>query len=618
MIHVRVEEARALLPMDNNGLSDPYCKFLFNKKKYRTKTVQKTLYPNWDTGFSISAKRSELKTKVLFKVFDEDFASQNDHIGEYAFDFGKLLEGPIAGWFDLKDKDGNADKPRGQIRVKITYTQSEDNLASSHSALAQQAFEELDMKEFKESKKEAKPLDIFVGTWNVGNAAPPSDLSAWIPKDKYTLYAIGSQECKYKEREGFDSCEKDWNATLAAHLGSNYVQLKAKSLGQMRLNLFAKKTEAKKFMDFKVASEATGIGHVIANKGGVAISLTYIDTSICFIAAHLAAHQHKTGRRNSDVQEIINGISKTMGKLKCDILCQFDHVIFMGDLNYRLDYGDQGEEKKPSKEQFDKMVQMINEGKYAELFAHDQLEAEKKKGNVFCGFTEGVYDFAPTFKVLRQAELAYTNQRSPSWCDRILWHSLTKEWILQKSLGAACEIATSDHKPVYTVLEVPTFSLPSVNDLQISAVTISLEQVRCLRLPRGTLDQNGLADPFLTVMGTFFQPVKSSVQKKNLNPVFDDVLEIKSAVTNLERLKYCMVVIKVADNNIAGLLNTTMGYTVLPVRWFLPESGQKSRMKMFRTRLIKGGVYVGSAIIQGTVKIQIHSEASLVIQEKRS
>jgi hypothetical protein len=84
---------------------------------------------------------------------------------------------------------------------------------------------------------------------------------------------------------------------------------------------------------------------------------------------------------------------------QADIMCQFDHVVFMGDLNYRLDYGNQGEEKTPSKELFDSMVSKINDKKYEQLFACDQLAEEMKRGKVFCGFKEGKYNFPPTFKV---------------------------------------------------------------------------------------------------------------------------------------------------------------------------------------------------------------------------
>ena len=43
------------------------------------------------------------------------------------------------------------------------------------------------------------------------------------------------------------------------------------------------------------------------NKGGVAISLSYLDTTFCFLNSHLAAHQTKCGARNDNMKEIVEG-----------------------------------------------------------------------------------------------------------------------------------------------------------------------------------------------------------------------------------------------------------------------------------------------------------------------
>mmetsp|Transcript_19624 Transcript_19624/g.29285 ORF Transcript_19624/g.29285 Transcript_19624/m.29285 type:complete len:524 (+) Transcript_19624:295-1866(+) len=518
--------------------------------------------------------------------------SKNDFLGQIVFDLESLLKGPISGWHKLLDeKSIDDEKQRGQIRLTMAY--ESDKLRISQM-----------LSEVKFIEARDQTLDVFVGTWNVGNAPPPEDLSAWLPKNKHSLYVVGAQECKYKHREGFASCEEDWLSSLKKHFGSKYVMLKAKSLGEMRIALFCKDTEAKKFGMFETATEATGIGHVIANKGGVAIACCYNDTSLCFVNAHLAAHQHKTLRRNSDVQEILNGIAKVLGSRQSDIMCQFDHVVFMGDLNYRLDFGDQGDNKSPSEEQFKTMVKMIHEGKLEELFAVDQLTKEMRENRVFCGFKEGFYNFAPTFKVLREKKLEYNKERSPSWCDRILWHSLTKEWIKQINLGAASEILTSDHKPVYTLLHIPIVNLPPLVDQMVKKIVITFDQFKCFRLP--TMDNNGLADPYLHFSGSFFPyspKCTSNVVWKNLNPVFDTLPEIDSTILNPERLKHCHLIIKVCDKDMVG--SSTIGYTILPIRWFLPQKGKVERTKMFRHRIMKGGVYVGNAVIQGTVTVSV-------------
>ena len=73
-------------------------------------------------------------------------------------------------------------------------------------------------------------------------------------------------------------------------------------------------------------------------------------TRICFVSAHLNAHrgQKFVVRRNQDVKEIIRTLCHTEGKRILPKrgshvgtpLMIFDHVFFMGDLNYRLNIED--------------------------------------------------------------------------------------------------------------------------------------------------------------------------------------------------------------------------------------------------------------------------------------
>ncbi|KTF79913.1 hypothetical protein cypCar_00041568, partial [Cyprinus carpio] len=51
IVSIRLIEARHLQPMDANGLSDPYVKFRMGDQKYRSKTIPKTLNPQWREQF---------------------------------------------------------------------------------------------------------------------------------------------------------------------------------------------------------------------------------------------------------------------------------------------------------------------------------------------------------------------------------------------------------------------------------------------------------------------------------------------------------------------------------------------------------------------------------------
>lgn len=84
---------------------------------------------------------------------------------------------------------------------------------------------------------------------------------------------------------------------------------------------------------------STSIG---MNKGGVAVSLKVDDTHVAFISSHLAAHQSKVGQRNADVAEISANLHLSGGAAKgSDLTTGYHHAVWMGDLNYRLEYGQQ-------------------------------------------------------------------------------------------------------------------------------------------------------------------------------------------------------------------------------------------------------------------------------------
>ena len=47
-LKLKIFEARGLLSMDSNGLSDPYCELHLRGQRFRTKVVQKSLNPVWE------------------------------------------------------------------------------------------------------------------------------------------------------------------------------------------------------------------------------------------------------------------------------------------------------------------------------------------------------------------------------------------------------------------------------------------------------------------------------------------------------------------------------------------------------------------------------------------
>ena len=85
------------------------------------------------------------------------------------------------------------------------------------------------------------------------------------------------------------------------------------------------------------------------------------------------------------------------------------------------------------------------------------LQVSKSCLKAFAGFHEGRPSFPPTFKVERLPGVTHQQERTPSYCDRILWKSTEAlATASQRSLCSPAEVSSSDHKPVYATFEVHT------------------------------------------------------------------------------------------------------------------------------------------------------------------
>ena len=71
-----------------------------------------------------------------------------------------------------------------------------------------------------------------------------------------------------------------------------------------------------------------------------------------------------------------------------DVMQAFDHLFWLGDLNYRINYSE-NTANSPTPEDFNAVVKLIEQEDYDTLFLKDQLSAELKSHRVFYGFIEG-------------------------------------------------------------------------------------------------------------------------------------------------------------------------------------------------------------------------------------
>jgi len=298
--------------------------------------------------------------------------------------------------------------------------------------------------------------------------------------------------------------------TVSKHIGDQYVLVAHQSMWQIRLLVFVRKNLRHNITNIGRSKEATGIGSVLGNKGGVAIGFDYLESSVCFVNSHLAAHQIMIQERNNDVEEIIKNL-KIMHK--DDVTTGFQYTFWCGDLNYRIEGTKDGVQKLVRDKQLDI------------LFSNDQLQAEMKKCNVFFGFTEGKISFRPTYKFDRGVREEYSEElgRVPSWCDRILSICWDQSPLKQLSYNATFEVMTSDHSPVLATYEVGMLR-PQLPDVMKSTI-IGIFDLHARNLPAG--DANGYSDPYCKFKGNFLKKGgKTSTINKTLNPNWENEIVI--------------------------------------------------------------------------------------------
>nr|QEN96195.1 multiple C2 domain and transmembrane region protein 1a isoform 2 [Danio rerio] len=117
IVSISLIEAHDLQPMDNNGLSDPYVKFRMGHQKYKSKTIPKTLNPQWREQFDFHLY-DEQGGFVDITVWDKDAGKKDDFMGRCQVDL-PLLSKECTHRLDLPLEEGE-----GMLVLLVTLTAS--------------------------------------------------------------------------------------------------------------------------------------------------------------------------------------------------------------------------------------------------------------------------------------------------------------------------------------------------------------------------------------------------------------------------------------------------------------------------------------------------------------
>ena len=291
----------------------------------------------------------------------------------------------------------------------------------------------------------SKKLKICSMTWNMHGLCPTPDQIKRLldPHKGFDIYAIGSEEClRSIFKSIFYSDKSVWETGLKNYFGPDYELLSSETLCAIHLVIFIRTSLIKDVTMVKCNSVKTGAKNLLGNKGAVGINFKISKLSILIINCHLAALQDRSEQRNIDFLRCINNMTDDYNNI--------DFIIFMGDLNYRLNNFN----IDMNKIQADPLHFLKND--------QLQLEINLKRFNTN-GFKEGEIKFKPTFKYWNNTNNyqyidTHDKDQIPGWTDRILYkineNRTNIKNVIQNKYDSMQEIIMSDHKPVYSYFTI--------------------------------------------------------------------------------------------------------------------------------------------------------------------
>ncbi|ELP88816.1 inositol polyphosphate 5-phosphatase OCRL-1, putative, partial [Entamoeba invadens IP1] len=381
-------------------------------------------------------KKAETKAKDVALTAadstDTQLNFQDEEFTEKILNEEEVRENTISGYISRNDE---LDEKYGDFSTQVSDEEILIYLKNRNEWIGRM------LEKLSSEYRESKELKVSCHTYNVDqHVFEPEYLSEWIDIDfESDIIVVATQELDMDKEHIFLGSKKTtkgeaWRKNLLETVKrkGNYQYITHRQMCGIVIFMYAKPDIANLMKNVSTACLPVGTMKC-ANKGGVAIRFDMLETSFCFVNSHLAAHiePEKLRKRN----EHWNTIWKDLKFDKKGVIGDHDYVIWMGDLNYRIQMDD--------KEVRDK----VEKGMFEELFEHDQLHTAMLNKIVFNGFNEAKITFKPTFKIDIGSDV-YNAERVPSWCDRVLIRKQNAYPSQILNYTSHAKMLQSDHKPV--------------------------------------------------------------------------------------------------------------------------------------------------------------------------
>ncbi|KAJ7120487.1 Endonuclease/exonuclease/phosphatase [Mycena crocata] len=358
-------------------------------------------------------------------------------------------------------------------------------------------------------------LLVQIASYNTnlqGDNGLPQDLISWLsptlqvssflshqpPAD---IIAVGFQEL-LPLHLGLSGLSQKVLANRSAHI---LEQIEANALNKERYALIASIVNggvallvyardagvARTACDVQTSWTGTGPGYM-GNKGAVGVRFrvpgegSAVGETFTFVCAHLTAHAPKLAERLADWQHIVGTLLFPSGQkgVEPTTLYTTSHLFLLGDLNFRLVLPPEHPLAGASAELG---AALSNHDAREALKEHDQLLCVRRdpatKGKAFVGLREGEFwRFKCSYKYHLGEVDKYSEKRTPSWTDRILYTTYTDSPDMPDASAiknllytSVPGYTTSDHKPIVALLLLPeTSSSPSSPDTSATPPTLRL------------------------------------------------------------------------------------------------------------------------------------------------